>query len=132
MIGAIYNSKTGRLASIIVPDSDQELADVKLQPDQSVMFIDPKMEQDKVAPGIAPKVQALISEKTGLVPVSQRFAVVDPKGAVVNVIIADEGYVVEGCDLIQSEDAVIGCRFDGKGFTDFPPLPQPKKVVTVG
>jgi len=51
-----------------------------------------------------------------------RYVVID-NGIVENAILADEGFVIEGKTLVQSDTAQIGQLWDGTDFSD--PAPEP-------
>lgn len=50
------------------------------------------------------------------------YAVID-NGIVENIIVADEGFTIEGKTLVPSDGAAIGDTWDGSTFT--PPAPDP-------
>lgn len=60
---------------------------------------------------------------------AKRVAVIKD-GAVVNVILAKDGFEVEGYTLIASDTAQIGQSWDGENFSDppAPPAPVPQSI----
>jgi hypothetical protein len=104
----VFSKETGRIRSIFVPDNDEQIKDLLyLDGEDSIIF------DDKEVPPLE-DLQKLVSDKTGLIPKDDRYAVVDDKGEVKAIIIADPkcGDSIKDHELIASIDAEMQDVYD--------------------
>lgn len=118
----VYSVNTGRIRSIVVPDSDEQLNAMVRRVGEEILILDDSKKQ------VLPVLQNIVSQQTGLIPQNDRFAVVSPTGSVKGVIIADPGIdFIPGFQLIPSTWAGPGFTWNPQtGFT------PPVAVVVVG
>ncbi len=131
MISVIYSQTTGRIRSVIVPQTANEQITPNLLPGEAVQQFDISIaKQDLNA------LQASLNAITGLTPTNDRFAIVDVLGNVVGATIACPacGDSVPGHQLIANPAASPGWKLVAGTLT--PPLLSvsldPPKVILTG
>src|SRR5437660_1321971 len=112
MFGIIYSKNTGRIRWWIVPDNDNELNALNLKPGELLLKVDNSLYGDLF------HLQDLVSQKTGLIPSNDRYAVIDSLGNVVSAIIADPlcGDQITGFQLIAHDIACPGWKYISNVF----------------
>lgn len=124
MFGVVYSKVTGRIRTIYKPDKDSDLDGIRLGDGESQLRFADKQYSDLST------LQDLVSSQTGLIPVNDRYAIVDSRGDVKGAILADPqaGDAVVGARLVANDKAVEGWTYtDASGFTDTRPSTTPTK-----
>lgn len=129
MISVIYSATTGRIRSIIVPQTANEQIQPNLLPGEAVQQFDMSVaKQDLNA------LQVSLNAITGLTPSNDRFAIVDKNNNVIGAVIACPacGDAVPNCQLIPSATAAPGWILSAGSLT--PPSItvslDPTKILT--
>lgn len=117
--GIVYSSKTGRIRSIVRPDKDADLNGIRVGTGEALL------KTVNANYGELETLQSFLNIQTGLVPLNDRYAIVDGLGNVVGAVVADPlcGDAIVGFQLISHPLAVPGWHWDLiGGFVDLRPL----------
>lgn len=126
MFGVVYSKTTGRIRSIIHPDSDSELNNIPVGIGEASIKLDNANYLD------LDTLQTFLSSITGITPSNDRYAVVDSQGVVIGAVIADITIdAVPGAQLIKHPSASTGWTWSADaGFTA--PLNPTDPILLVG
>jgi len=130
-VGIVYSAATGRLRSIVMPDTDAQLDTWQMHPGEAMLILS----DAQFAPlSDIPAVQTYITTQTGLTPSDDRAVTVDADGFVKRVDIVDEAagdVAFQGTSLIHHHRAGPGwVVFDGQflAIPDFVPKGRARTV----
>jgi hypothetical protein len=106
-IGIVYGEQSGIVRHIIIPDNDAGLRNVVLQPGEAIVAVD-RLKFKKGSPDTNDAIAA-VEEVRGKPSDDPRCVVVDAKGVVVDVLLADP--LIDSDpkgSLVRDATAVIG------------------------
>lgn len=102
-VGIIYSANTGRIRWHTGPGHTDVPQLVRLAPGEALIEIDDRLYGDLFA------LQAVVTERTGLVPQNDRHVIIDAKGVIAGVVIADPAIdTVPGYTLVAHVEADLG------------------------
>jgi len=130
-VGIVYSAATGRLRSIVMPDTDAQLDTWLLHAGEAMLILS----DAQFAPlSDVATVQAYITTQTGLTPSGDRAVTVDADGFVKRVDIVDEAAgdtAFPGTSLIHHHRAVPGWVVFGGQFLAIPDFAPKGRARTI-